>query len=245
MSRLATASFTTASVGAASFLNHNESINGNFINILKVKVVPSVVGVTSEVQIYEKDTFLDADLIWGTNPFAGTEFDPIQKDAAGVVTETNKGHVVPYQDQDSSNELHIKFVNNDSQAKTYTVTVEYELVNVFDEAIVFATLVNDVDAQNDTLLAADINGGITVHTSVTGGGTITTDTATNIIATCQLNTNGETIKMYYINDGTQTLTFAGGTGVTIADTGNTILTNESAVLLFRRVTSTTVTVYVI
>lgn len=245
MSRYATASFTTASVGAASFLNHNESIKGNFINILKVKVVPSVDGVTSEAQIYEKDTFQTADLIWGTNPFAGTDFDPIQKDAAGVVTEANKGFVVPYRDQDLSDELHIKLINNDTVAKTFDVTVEYELINVFDQPHIVAALVNDVDAQNDTLLAADINGGITVHTSVTGGGTVTTDTGANIVSTCRLNTDGEMIRMYYINDGTETLTFAAGSGITIADVGNVILQNESATLLFRRTSASAVTMYII
>jgi hypothetical protein len=108
-----------------------------------------------------------------------------------------------------------------------------------------AFAVNDVDAQNDTLLAADINGGITVHTSVTGGGTVTTDTAANIISTCELDADDSTTKIYYINDGNQTLALAGGTGVTIADTGNTILTNEAGIILFRRTSSTAVTAYMV
>ena len=107
----------------------------------------------------------------------------------------------------------------------------------------------DVDAQNHTLTAANIVGGIVVHTSVTGGGTVTTDTATAIVAgdsgVGALTANGQTIKCNYINDGTQVLTFAGGTGVTVADTGQTIGADEAAVLLFLRTSATAVTLYII
>lgn len=103
----------------------------------------------------------------------------------------------------------------------------------------------DVDATNNTLTVAQINSGIVVHTSVTGGGTVTTDTAANIIATGALTQNGQCLKCYYINDGDQTLTLAGGDSVTIADTGQTIATNESALLLFRRASATTVVCYVL
>lgn len=102
----------------------------------------------------------------------------------------------------------------------------------------------DVDTQNHTLTAANIFAGIVVHTSTTGGGTITTDTAVNIVA-AGLTANGQCILCYFINDGDQTDTFAGGEGVTIADTGQTVAENEAAVLLFRRVSATTVTCYVL
>jgi len=108
-----------------------------------------------------------------------------------------------------------------------------------------AMTATDVDAQNNTLTAAQINAGIVVHTSVTGGGTVTTDTAANIISNCGLDENNQVIKVYYVNDGDQTLTFAGGSGVTIADTGSTILTNEAAMVLFQRTSSTAVKAFVI
>lgn len=107
----------------------------------------------------------------------------------------------------------------------------------------------DVDATDNTLTVAQIVGGIVVHTSVTGGGTVTTDTAAHIIAGSSgkgaLNANGQSIICYYINDGNQTLTLAGGTDVTISDTGQTIAENEAAVLLFVRTAATTVTAYVL
>ena len=107
----------------------------------------------------------------------------------------------------------------------------------------------DVDAQNNTLTVAQIVGGIVVHTSVTGGGTVTTDTAANIIAGSggvgALTANGQTIEVNYINDGTQVLTFAGGTNVTVADTGQTVTADEAAKVLFLRTSATAVTCYII
>jgi len=105
--------------------------------------------------------------------------------------------------------------------------------------------VNNVDAQNDTLLAADIVGGLTIHTSVTGAGTVTIDTATNIVSGVPINANGLTAYMYYINDGTETLTFAVSTGLTISDTGNTLAPDSSCILLFRRTDATNVVMHII
>jgi hypothetical protein len=107
----------------------------------------------------------------------------------------------------------------------------------------------DVDAQDNTLTIAQIKGGIVVHTSVTAGGTVTTDTALNIIAADGnwpgLTANGQTVVCWYINDGTEVLTFAGGTDVTIADTGQTVAADEAVLLLFRRTSATAVTMYIV
>ena len=106
------------------------------------------------------------------------------------------------------------------------------------------TVVDD-NSTDMTLAAADILAGINVHTSASSGGTVTTDTAANIIANVPLGKDNESITSYYINDGDQTCTFAGGTGVTVADTGNTVLINEAAVLVWRRTSSTAVTLYIV
>ena len=107
--------------------------------------------------------------------------------------------------------------------------------------------VTDIDAQNATLSVAYIVGGIIVHTSATGAGTATSDTAANIIAGSSgvgaLANDGDSIMCWYINDGDQTVTLAGGTDVTVGDTGQTVATNESALLLFVRTAATTVTMY--
>lgn len=106
------------------------------------------------------------------------------------------------------------------------------------------TVVDD-NSRNMTLAAADILAGINIHTSVTGGGTVTVDTAANIIAGVPLEKDNECITSYYINDGNQTATFAVASGTTIADVGNTVLTNEAAVLIWRRTSATAVVLYIV
>ena len=105
------------------------------------------------------------------------------------------------------------------------------------------TLTN-VDTQNHTLTAANILAGLVVHTTVTGAATVTTDTAANIVSGCGLTANGMSIVCYYVNDGNQTATFAGGTGVTIVDASQTVATKKSAILLFYRVSATAVTCFI-
>lgn len=105
--------------------------------------------------------------------------------------------------------------------------------------------VTDDNSTSFTLAAADILKGINVHTSATGPGTVTCDTGANIIAGIPLTVDNQCIVSYYINDGDQTVTFAVADGLTIADTGNTVLINESAVLLWRRTSSTAVVLYIV
>jgi len=125
----------------------------------------------------------------------------------------------------------------------------YDRLTVGSGRLIETLTATDVDTQNNTLSAAQIAGGIVVHTSTTGGGTVTTGTALAIIAgnagVGALKKNGECVKCYYINDGDQTLTFAGGTDVTISDTAQTVATNEAALLVFMRTSATAVTCYVL
>jgi len=99
--------------------------------------------------------------------------------------------------------------------------------------IVRTTTRTDLDAQNGTITAAAIAGGLLVHTSVTGGGTLTFDTAANIIAAIPLlATLGARWEFGIVNDGDQTVTLANDAGpsVTISDTGQTIAINESCIV---------------
>ena len=110
--------------------------------------------------------------------------------------------------------------------------------------IEYLTAVDD-DSTDFTLAAADIVAGINVHTSVTGDGTVTTDTAENIIAGVPLTVDGQTIVSYYVNDGDQEVDWAGGTDVTIADSGQIIQANNGAIVIWQRTAATTVTCYLI
>ncbi len=70
----------------------------------------------------------------------------------------------------------------------------------------------DADEQNTTLTAARFASGLLVHTSVTGGGTLTLDTGANLDAAFPDWKAGETRECYYQNDGNQTVTLTGATG---------------------------------
>ena len=132
---------------------------------------------------------------------------------------------------------------NASQSQVLKLTSDKQAA--FSGRIVESLSVTDNDAQHNTLSAAEIKGGIVVHTSVTDEGTVTTDTASNIISGVPLSADGDCVKVYYINDGDQDLVFAGGTNVTVADTGTLCLGDEGVVLIFRRTGAAAVTMYLI
>jgi len=118
--------------------------------------------------------------------------------------------------------------------------------NVVNEGRQIETLtVATETTQNRTLLAAEIKGGVVVHTSDTDTGTATTDTAANIIAGVPLTANNQCVKCYYINDGEYEVTFAGGTGVTILDNAQLCTPQGGMTLIFRRTGGSAVTMYMI
>ena len=71
----------------------------------------------------------------------------------------------------------------------------------------------DADEQNTTMTAAIFATGLLVHTSVTGGGTLTLDTGANFDTAFPDWQVGETRECYYQNDGNQTVTLTGATGM--------------------------------
>ena len=109
--------------------------------------------------------------------------------------------------------------------------------------------VTDVDAQDHTLTAAEFLTGIVLHTSVAGPGSITFDTAENLISTLELEADNEVATCLYINDGNQDVTLNGGgpggspTGVTYVN-NPTIPAEGSATLVVRRTSASTVQVII-
>ena len=100
----------------------------------------------------------------------------------------------------------------------------------------------DVDAQNATLPAATLASGLLVHTSVTGAGTLTVDTAANLDAAFPEWQIGETMRCHYVNDGTQTVTLTGATGVTRVS-AMTIATLQGATIVFLKTAASTYIVW--
>ena len=100
----------------------------------------------------------------------------------------------------------------------------------------------DVDSQNATLPAATLLAGFLVHTSVTGGGTLTVDTAANLDAAFPEWAIGETRVCHYLNDGNQTVTLTGATGVT-ALAAQTIATLQGRRIVFLKTAASTYLVW--
>ena len=104
----------------------------------------------------------------------------------------------------------------------------------------------DLDAQSGTISAANFLTGVVLHTSVSGAGVITFDTAANLISGLELEADNEVAKCLYINDGNQNVTLNGGspTGVTYVN-NPTVAAEGAATLVVRRTGSAAVSVYIV
>ena len=100
----------------------------------------------------------------------------------------------------------------------------------------------DADEQNTILTAARLASGLLVHTSVTGAGTLTTDSATNLDAAFPEWQIGESMECHYQNDGTQTVTLTGDTGVTVVS-AQTIATLQGRLIMFLKTGANTYIVW--
>lgn len=100
----------------------------------------------------------------------------------------------------------------------------------------------DVDAQNATLPAATLAAGLLVHTSTSAGGTLTVDDATTLDAAFPEWQIGETRTCHYVNDGTQTVTLTGATGVTRVS-AQTIATLQGRRIVFLKTAASTYIVW--
>ncbi len=128
-------------------------------------------------------------------------------------------------------------------ANNGTTTFSFNTVN--EGRIVEHLEVVDENSQDVLLTAAEIKKGIILHTTTSGAGTATTDTAANIIAGIPLTANNQCVKCYYINDGNQDVQFAGGTGVTIADTAQRCTPDGGVLLIFQRTSASAVKMFCI
>lgn len=110
------------------------------------------------------------------------------------------------------------------------------------------SVTNVTTAGAATYTAAAIAGGVITRDPAGGARTDVTPTAALLIAgTPALTVDGDAIACYLINtaDAAEAITIDPGSGVTIANAGQTIAQNESAILLFVRTSSTAVTCYII
>jgi len=100
----------------------------------------------------------------------------------------------------------------------------------------------DADEQNTTLTVAIFASGLLVHTSTTGGGTLTLDTGANFDTAFPDWQIGETRECYYQNDGNQTVTLTGATG-TVRVSAQTIATLQGRRIVVLKQAATDYTVW--
>lgn len=97
--------------------------------------------------------------------------------------------------------------------------------------------------QNTTPTAAQLLGGLISHTSVTGAGTATLDTGTNISSAISGVAVGDSFTCLYANIGTQTVTITTAAGLTLAGTA-AVPTLKNALLTFYNTGANTWNVYI-
>ncbi len=109
-----------------------------------------------------------------------------------------------------------------------------------------STVTTDATAGPLTMTATMLLGGIIRRDPVGSDRTDVTDTAANILSLGSMGV-GDTLYCYYINtaDAAETITISGGTNVTVTNPLQTIAQNESALLLLRATSGTTMTLDII
>lgn len=95
----------------------------------------------------------------------------------------------------------------------------------------------DADEQNTVVTVAIIKAGLLVHTSVSGGGTVTMPTAELMLAGFPEMQVGDVITFEYVNDGTQTVTLTGDTDMTRLS-AQTIATLQGRTIFIMKVSTT-------
>ena len=135
MGRFYQATFTTGSVSPSGILDYDLTVLSNTLDIVKLKITPSVAAGNNIVEIHRKAARGLADRQYITEPWAATIwFEP----ATHAGAEQNAGWIIPYYDVDEALKLHFRFTNNHTVAKTYTVIVQYEYKASTNQGVVGA-----------------------------------------------------------------------------------------------------------
>lgn len=124
MGRFKPETFTTGPVApSGGVLDYEHTVMSNTLDIVKIKITPSIAAGSNVVTIYRRATRALPDLQYTTEPWTAAKFvEPVD----GSGNELNAGWIIPYFDLDESLNLHFRFTNNHTVAKTYTVDIEYE-----------------------------------------------------------------------------------------------------------------------
>jgi hypothetical protein len=122
------------------------------------------------------------------------------------------------------------------------VTLNVSGVTTID-ALVKETVIVDKDSTDATITADEVrDGSLLVHTSVTGAGTFTLPSNTDLVGSSLNYAANNALKFYYVNDGDQTVTVTAGTGGTVIGTA-TVASGANATILVVPTSTTTHNIY--
>lgn len=123
------------SISAVSTQTLTHATLGNFSNadIARIDVVPSAIGGTFYIEIYNNAAGAAAqtaaNLMYSSNPKVQNFGVPIAKDINGVESAiTTEGFIVPYRDLDDGQDIFVRIFNNDVSIRSFTVTIKYTVI---------------------------------------------------------------------------------------------------------------------
>jgi hypothetical protein len=125
MARFQNISFTRT-IAAGSYANFSVAA-ANSLNVVKIKIVPSIFSAPTTVFMYKNGTYADADLIYATKQYTGSLIDPCEENGV-IITERSEGFLFPYEDLASAGKIYIRIENAHTASVTYTGTITYETV---------------------------------------------------------------------------------------------------------------------
>lgn len=121
--RYSTETYSTGSVSAGANSDANRTgLPSSKLNIVKIAVTASLSG-PFDFKIFKKDAFDNADLLAYWDNVQPSLYYPMDNETG---SEAEEGPAIPYDDEDGTNELHIRITNNHTAAQTFTVTILYE-----------------------------------------------------------------------------------------------------------------------
>lgn len=119
-------SWTTAEVAASSSLECNLALDGiSELWLMKIRITPSASGGLSTYQLFRDDAYT-GDLAWEATANALSPFyDPVKLDADDNMSEEGPGLICYYEDEDATDEFHLKIANAAAVGRTYFVEIWY------------------------------------------------------------------------------------------------------------------------
>lgn len=112
----------TVTVAAGATHSGFLTVPYNIFNIAKIKVSQSVFAATSKFSIFNNNTYVDADKVYGTLEYSGDLIDPVE-DTGTLVTERNEGFVCAYEDKSETKKLWYSIENTSGGSCDYTVDI--------------------------------------------------------------------------------------------------------------------------